>query len=672
MKPTNVVALLALSSASLLAVPQLALADHPYVVVAGDDCISVATKQLGSRAAIPALHKANPQLGPMPHKLKPGQVLTIPDENHAPDAKLSSARGAVKVREPAKPTWNNGQRGMDLFRAWRVNTQTQASAEITFRNNSQIEMREDTVVIIYGADATKTRVDSVEVALESGALRSRLGELAGKPSSTTVTTPSSGITGLASDFLIAVDRAGMSTIANHGKTAIAVRSVDKKKKPSGKPVSVGSNMGTRVEVGKAPEKPRPLPAMPQWNASETAVLGAPTATLRGRWAPIANVAKFRVEIADSNASNQVTVLEIPGSASAFESQNVPAGVYTIRVAAIDADGLEGKASAPLLQTVDVVAAPWQLNGEQRSIALASTISAPAGKTCQLDGATPANQIVVTTAGTHKLQCGAASLAFDTKPVTAEIKAAALVVGQPGNIHVVVHGEPHGALTLRSDAAITIAKQSQDGASITAEVTATSHGVLKVYAGDVVVAELAVTAQPAPALAPPPPPSPQASAPARRFELGFGIGGQGLLRGHDKLAPNDTANQTLASGVALHGNFAVRLPYRLGLELDASVANVATRPLANDAQLLSAGVQLAVRPVVTKRFELRALGGAGVRTSLDNNDADAYLSVGAAALTHLTQDSGVRIDARDMLVRDATSGFAHRGQLMLTLYTRFGK
>ena len=107
----------------------------------------------------------------MPHKLKAGQVLTIPDENQAPDAKLSSARGAVKVREPAKPTWDNGQRGMNLFRAWRVNTQNQASAEITFRNNSQIEMREDTVVIIYGAEATKTRIDNAEVTLESGALR---------------------------------------------------------------------------------------------------------------------------------------------------------------------------------------------------------------------------------------------------------------------------------------------------------------------------------------------------------------------------------------------------------------------------------------------------------------------------------------------------------------------
>ncbi len=607
----------------------------------------------------------------MPHKLKAGQVLTIPDENQAPDAKLSSARGAVKVREPAKPTWDNGQRGMNLFRAWRVNTQNQASAEITFRNNSQIEMREDTVVIIYGAEATKTRIDNAEVTLESGALRSRFGELAGKKSSTTVTTPSSGITGLTSDFLIAVDRAGMSTIANHGNNAVAVRSVDKKKKPSGKPVSVGSNMGTRVEVGKAPEKPRPLPAMPQWSTTESAVLGTPTATLRGRWAPLAKVAKYRVEIIDSNASNQAMVLEVPGSASAFEAQNVPAGAYTIRVAAIDADGLEGKASASLRQTVEAVAADWQRRGEQTSVALASTLTAPAGKTCQLDGAAPASQIVVATAGAHKLQCGTAVLAFDVAPVSAELKTAPLVIGQASSVSVVVHGDVHGPLSLRSDA-LVIAKQSQDGQAITADVTATSSGVLKVYAGEVAIAEVAVTAQPAPAVVVPPAPSVAPKEPTRRFELGFGIGGQGLLRGHDKLAPNDTAGQSLASGVALHGNFAVRLPYRLGVELDASVANIATRPLANDAQLLSAGVQLAVRPIVTKRFELRALGGAGVRTSLDNNDADAYLSVGAAALTHFTQDSGVRIDARDVVVRDATSGYAHRGQLVLTLYARFGE
>ena len=673
MKPSLILVSLTTSWATLAATSSVARADHPYTVTAGDDCISIATKQLGSRAGIPALHKANPQLGAMPHKLKAGQVLTIPDLKTPSDAKLSATRGAVKVREPANPSWNNGQRGMELFRAWRVNTQTQASAEITFRNNSQIDMREDTVVIIYGAEATKTRIDSAAVQLESGALRARLGELSGRKTSTSVVTPSSGVTGFGAEFLIAVNLAGMSIIANHGQAPVAVRSVNAKKLATGKPVVVAQNMGTRVEVGKPPEKPRPLPATPIWSTPAGILLGNPTATVRGQWTAVARAAKYRIELADSNQRDQVTILEIPSTATAFEMPNLAAGNYSVRIAAIDADGLESKASAPLQTTVEVVAAPWQMTNGQAVLAIGSTLTPPGGRTCQLDQQTIVDHVTIATAGPHTLQCGASKLAFATAPVTVALRpSSGLVAGQPGELVFEVTGRIEGALTVAaSDASIQVLDQTPKGNAVTAHVTASASAAVSVYANGVVVATVPVTVAAAPAIAVEPTVVKPSVAAVPRFEAGFGIGAQLLVRGQDQLAPSDLAGQRLTRGVALHGNVVALLPYRLGIELDAAVVNMATRPRSEDAQLVTAALHVALRPVVTTRFEFRLLAGATLRTALESNDADAALSLGAAVLSHLTPESGVRIDVRDLLVRDTDDGVAHRSELLVSLYARFG-
>ena len=43
--------------------------------------------------------------------------------------------------------------------AWHVSTEEAASAEVTFRDESQIQMRENTLVIIYGGTANDTATE---------------------------------------------------------------------------------------------------------------------------------------------------------------------------------------------------------------------------------------------------------------------------------------------------------------------------------------------------------------------------------------------------------------------------------------------------------------------------------------------------------------------------------
>ena len=113
MKRALVVAVLA------IAAPARADDTVEYVVQEGDTCLGIAIRVIGDRAAYEDIHRLNPNLGPTPHELVAGTVLILP-KTGGPDARLTRARGDVKVRKPDVEIWDAAQRGMDLFRAWRV------------------------------------------------------------------------------------------------------------------------------------------------------------------------------------------------------------------------------------------------------------------------------------------------------------------------------------------------------------------------------------------------------------------------------------------------------------------------------------------------------------------------------------------------------------------------
>jgi hypothetical protein len=668
---------LALTVVAIVGFETTARADHDYTVQTGDDCISIAVKQLGSRDKVPDLHKANPQLGRSPHKLKLGQIIHIPDGTVSPDAKLSNARGDVKVRQPAITTWNNGLRGMDLFRAWRVNTQTKATAEITFVNRSQIEMREDTIVIIYGADAAKTRVDSVDVELERGALRSRLGELAGGKAgkSANVLTPSSGITGVATEFLVSVDKAGASVIANHGASAINVRSVDAKKKPKGKVVPVPKDMGTKVEVGKIPETPRPLPAIPTWTSSSGLALATPTATLRGTWATVVGAAKYRVEVSDASGQRDTVVIEVPATAQAFELKNLPPGNFVVRVAAIDAIGLEGKSSTALAITVKTATADWHSDDNRRELWIGSTIIAPTDKGCSLDQGTATPTVTVATKGKHTLLCDGDSIDFETPAVEARMGSKdAVPFKQSQAIQLAVQGKFAAPLSVRSDdpANATISNIEVSGQSISANVVANKSTQLTITAAGVAIATVQLVVAEPPVIVPPV----VAKAKPPRYELGIGVSGQSMLSGTDSFRlpiGRDTRNPTAVSGTALRGVFAAKLPVHLGIELDVSLANLTSRPASSEtAQVVAAAANLSLRGHLNSAFELRIAAGGGVRRLIGASSTDGFFDVNLAAVAHLSDTAGVRLDLRDMLIKDQNSGRANRGEVALSLFAKFGK
>ncbi|HWN68333.1 MAG TPA: FecR domain-containing protein, partial [Haliangium sp.] len=446
-----------------------------YVVQPGDSCVGIAIRVLGDRGAYELIHRYNPGMGPSPHELAPGTVIKLPRPRGAApagaDAHLTDKRGPVTVQEPAAAMWQRALRGMALFRQWRVRSQQRASAEITFRDGSSIQMRENTLVIIYGPSGQPTLQRVVTTSLESGTLRTRLGEL-DRSTTLLVATPSAESRVGAGSALVSVDGRGTSRVANHQGSAVRVRA-RQNGRARGLTVQVSEGMGSQVAPGRAPSPPRRLPDPPAWQPAERIFAGEAGrgGQIRGAWQPVATAVRYRVEIAaDAAGAQTVASVEVPAGTTRLEAHGLPPGTYHVSVAAIDRDGFEGKPSAREAMTVlafelrGLGSGPAQAQtpapetagdrgddggdppGADRDQAMldvttpaalrvlvqGSTVIAPDGVTCVLDQGTEARAaVVLTAAGSHELRCRDAqdrALA----PLAVEVAALELRVVTPGS------------------------------------------------------------------------------------------------------------------------------------------------------------------------------------------------------------------------------------------------
>lgn len=127
-------------------------------IVKGDTCEAIARELYGDSKHVDVIHRYNPWLGAqLPHHLEPGQALVLPKTlpPPQPDAEVTAARRTVEARPPEAVDWSSAQPGLDLWRGWRVNTRDDASAEITFRDQSRTLGRRRDVVPVEPRDRTE-------------------------------------------------------------------------------------------------------------------------------------------------------------------------------------------------------------------------------------------------------------------------------------------------------------------------------------------------------------------------------------------------------------------------------------------------------------------------------------------------------------------------------------
>jgi hypothetical protein len=372
-----------------------------YTVQAGDTCETVAQKLFADSSATELLHKYNPQLGPRPHHLKPGQVLAMPPPT--PDARLTAMHNQVKVQmKPATPN-------EALFRGNRVVTGDDSTAEMTFRDQTELSMGAKTLVIVLGS--TRSAAKTSDAALITGALRARLGELTGKPPAPLqVTTPAARVALGPGEAKVHVDAAQATRLAvYHGRSSITAVA---------KTVDVPEGFGSVAERGQAPTPPRALPAAPAWKKPFPALTLATGDAVdvsaeyaKGSGGP--DAAKWHVQLArDERFLDPVVDAVVPASVVELAAKKLGDGTYFARASAIDAQDFEGPFTA-----VSKIAVARAKTTELPNHF--GSMQVPEGVRCAVDDGQPATgELRFDRLGKHVARCGAEG----APPTTIELPA----------------------------------------------------------------------------------------------------------------------------------------------------------------------------------------------------------------------------------------------------------
>lgn len=427
--------------------PAAALADQDvrsYVTQAGDTCMGIAARELGSASAYKTIHTLNPGLGPEPHKLPVGLTLFLP--TLSPDAQIADTLGNVEFRKPEQSLWSAAARGIDLFRAWRVKTERRAAANVAFPDKSELTLREESVLIVYGPTKDRTKTIRARAELQNGSLQTRLADLDAKP--LLISTSAGEAEMRSGSAVVRLDAEGNQAVSNLRGKKTVVRGIVGPTKPGGASrvttsVSVPEGMGTKVMRGQAPMKPRPLPRAPTLSSQAMppvfALEGVGTALIS--WEAVPAATQYLASVRRNTDAAPIVMATLPGSATSWRPIVDQSGDYVVSISTIDKDGLESGVNTANFTFVVVKGdTSLALQGSQRGYAVGTLISAT-GWTCrQASNAPFVEAQLLTRPGVVDIACIDANgreggFAVPVFPIQLELSASPLRAGDIGEIRI---------------------------------------------------------------------------------------------------------------------------------------------------------------------------------------------------------------------------------------------
>ncbi|MBL9024881.1 MAG: FecR domain-containing protein [Myxococcales bacterium] len=337
---------------ALVTTARAALADEPtpgypeaviqWGVQRGETCEDIAKAAYGDARHAHLLLRYNRIVCTRGAPLKPGVTLVIPAKvTTIPTATLRAFTPAVRTRAPGAD-WSDASSGMALSTNSSVNTLEKARADIQFIDRTRVFLAENTLVVIFGT-ASQTAVSKTPppvAQVESGEIQAAIAALRGEP--VEIAVPDGGRVSATSRDTVVERKATRTTVAVFDGTA--------RVKNAGRSVDVPTNFGTRFVGAAPPQKPRPLPPAPVWEARPSAIVLAPpgNATFSASWAAVDKARAYRVELArDEVFTDLVARQEVGAEARAFRAERLPPGRYFLRVRAIDNEDFLGVAAAPI-------------------------------------------------------------------------------------------------------------------------------------------------------------------------------------------------------------------------------------------------------------------------------------------------------------------------------------
>jgi hypothetical protein len=256
-------------------------------------------------------------------------------------AVLKEKRGTVQKRPPDLLRWDDAQLLQELIEKDRVRTLSRSYGSIQFVDGSSLRMDENALIVIESSkkDVVKN-TSAADILVLEGDVSALIRSLSsGNP----LRVSSPGVrTGIRSrHFLAGRDKDRTARFSNYdGELDVTA---------SGRTVKLGTNEGTAVKDGAAPEDPRKLPSQPV-PVEPRAGRSLFTDSVTFSWRPVSGAKAYRVEIAADPLFNAVakTLASAGPSAVWTDPEN---GTYYWRVRAGDRERLQGPFSPQSAFTV---------------------------------------------------------------------------------------------------------------------------------------------------------------------------------------------------------------------------------------------------------------------------------------------------------------------------------
>ena len=268
-------------------------------------------------------------------------------------ASFESIQGNVKTRGVGGLDWKTAELKVPLRKSDLVRTYPSSSAEIKFFDETRVTVRPDSLITIEETTKDPNSTSSkVAWKVSSGEINYETTRRNG--GSTEAVTPT---------FRLSLEgnSAGTMRVGEGGLTAVAqLAGAANIETRSGQKIRLGANEGLKVDAaGKAGAK-QVLPAAPTvvppggGSGSLSLVEGA---VVPVTWSASSGASSYRVQVESTGAGREVLFDRSNVKGTSAGIPGLGAGTFTVRVAGLTEDGVQGKFSENLAFRVERTAPP---------------------------------------------------------------------------------------------------------------------------------------------------------------------------------------------------------------------------------------------------------------------------------------------------------------------------
>ena len=274
---------------------------------------------------------------PNPQMLAPGTIVRIPVDwlrSNATVATVELAQGVVAVHRGANRL-ASVVAGTEVLPGDKIETGAQSTLTLRFVDSSRVVIAPQSKVLIenllvYG----KSGITETRLRIEEGGLDSAIKPMVNSASRYVVTTPVFNLGVRGTDFRARFDPATNMAFSEVLSGAVAAQGKQSE-------VQIGKGFGTLALVNTDPKPPKRLLDAPLLQGISKSATQLP---VNFTWEPETGASGYRAQVfTDSSFQRQLAERVVAQPQARW--LNLPDGSYVLRVRSIDAEGLEGAATA---------------------------------------------------------------------------------------------------------------------------------------------------------------------------------------------------------------------------------------------------------------------------------------------------------------------------------------